>query len=169
MIALDERPRASFPDVHGVSARGGAGNRELGRRGIRTGGRRVPARRRPAGRLIAYGTVPTHRPVRLSTGARARPSPGRVRPRVLVAAALVVAVLAGVGLAALKHGGTATLPMPSATALVQVHEGENLTTLAARVAPRVPATDVVKRILQLNGLSTVAVRSGQSLVVPLGE
>jgi len=69
-----------------------------------------------------------------------------------------------------RTGGTGSgaVALPTETAVVQVRQGENLSSLASRVAPGAPTSAVVQRIVDLNGLGTVAVRTGQALVVPAG-
>lgn len=155
MIALHERPRAGHAGgrspVAGVSGRAAAV--------------RAPARRRPAGRFVAYGSAPTHRPLRAQPAASSAPRTGL---RLLAGGVVVAVVLIAVGLAVARG---ATPPAQSsgseATTIVQVHAGENLTTVAARVAPDAPRAATVQRIVELNGLGGVAVRPGQSLVVPV--
>lgn len=126
------------------------------------------ARRRPAGRFVKYGpAVAAPRP----TPPPSRPAPSllRVRARVAVACALLLVVAAGAvcGLASLAGSEAAAVPVQ--TGVVQVHQGETLSELAARVAPGAPSSEVVQRIVQLNALSGVSVRAGQTLVVPLRE
>ncbi len=125
------------------------------------------ARRRPAGRFVKYGpAIAAPRPALLPS--RPALSLLRVRVRVAVACALLFVVAAGAvcGLASLA-GGEAAVPVQ--TGVVQVHQGETLSELAARVAPGAPSSDVVQRIVQLNALGGVSVRAGQTLVVPLRE
>jgi len=154
MIALDDRP-----------ARCGASPLDAPRRRPSVRPREV-ARRRPAGRPVEYGTVPT----RVTRRAVPRSAPeARVRARVMVALAALVLILAVGVLAFTAGGGTSAAPLPAETGVVQVRPGENLTSLAARVAPGVPSSQVVQRIVQLNELDTVAVRAGQALVVPVGK
>ncbi len=125
------------------------------------------ARRRPAGRLVEYGATPA--------GAAARrpqqvlPSSTRRRLRVLVACALLAMVLAGAGFGLASLAGANTGDVPTQTGVVQVHQGETLSELSARVAPGASRSAVVQRIVQLNGLTDVAVRAGQALVVPLAR
>lgn len=124
---------------------------------------RPAALRRPGGRPMSYAQLPGR--VRLS---RAPHYPTRRQRRrravALIALAVLVVALTAWGMGAVRSGGVAEVP--TATAVVQVRSGENLSELAARVAPGVPASAVVQRIVLLNGLSGPAVRTGQSLVVP---
>jgi hypothetical protein len=123
---------------------------------------RPAALRRPGGRPMSYAQLPGR--VRLS---RAPHYPTRRQRRRRVAALIALAVLVTLtawGMGAVRSSGVAEVP--TATTVVQVQSGENLSELAARVAPGVPASAVVQRIVSLNGLSGPAVRTGQSLVVP---
>lgn len=123
--------------------------------------------RRPAGRLVEYGATPTGLPALRPQ--RVLPSSARVRVRVAVAGALLVMDLAGAWLGLAALAGSSAPDVPSETAVVQVHQGESLSELSARVAPGVSRGAVVQRIVQLNGLTDVAVRAGQALVVPFGR
>lgn len=131
----------------------------------RIGGRpREVSRRRPGGRFVEYACAPTR--VVAARGIQ-EPSVARVRVRLLVAGVLAAVVLVGVGcgLAALR--GSGGVSMPSRTGVVQVHQGETLSGVAARVAPGAPSAEVVHQIMVLNGLGGAAIRVGQALVVPL--
>jgi len=124
---------------------------------------RPAALRRPGGRPMSYAQLPGR--VRLSHAPH-HPTPRQRRRRVvaLIVLAVLVVALTAWGMGAVRSGGVAEVP--TATTVVQVRSGENLSELAARVAPGVPASAVVQRIVSLNGLSGPAVRTGQSLVVP---
>lgn len=62
-------------------------------------------------------------------------------------------------------GGQAAIP--GRLAVVQVQAGETLLHVAQRVAPDVPAGDVVERIRELNELDSVALDVGQTLIAPV--
>ena len=132
---------------------------------VAAGRARAVSRRRPAGRFVEYGSVPIGRSAAQPPSV---PSKTRVRVRVAVAGVFLVAVLAGgaFGLAALLGADGTTVP--TQTGVAQVHQGETLSAVAARVAPQTQRSAVVRRIVQLNGLSDVSVRAGQTLVVPTG-
>ncbi|WP_127782436.1 LysM peptidoglycan-binding domain-containing protein [Rhodococcus sp. X156] len=127
---------------------------------------REVARRRPAGRLVEYGTAPLRRTA--CTPRVTRPSPAQVRLRLVVTGAVLAGALALGVLAVVTLGGGGDAPMPTQTAVTQVRAGESLSAVAVRSAPGVPAAAMVQRIVDLNALDTVAVRPGQSLVVPVG-
>lgn len=126
-----------------------------------------PVRRRgprPAGaplRLRGSG-VPMSRAVH-------RPRP--VGPVATVALALLAALIT-VWLGVIAHfGAMAAGPdagVPDQLGVVRVQAGESLQQLAARVAPDAPTGQVVHRIRELNGLSSVALDAGQTLIAPIG-
>lgn len=60
--------------------------------------------------------------------------------------------------------GAATVPDSVAT--VEVGAGDTLSSIARESAPDAPVTQVVDRIMTLNGLDGAAVYAGQSLMVP---
>ena len=153
----------TFPGT--ARANGGDRAPSLVPRTRRPAGARRPALRRPGGRPLSYADAPA--PVRLSRASH-RPSHGQVVRRRAVAWVVLtlLAVLAVAGLVALRAAGAAVVP--SATSVVQVQEGESLSTLAGRVAPDAPTAAVVERIVSLNGLTGATVRPGESLVVPVG-
>ncbi|MGZ4552064.1 MAG: LysM peptidoglycan-binding domain-containing protein [Mycobacteriaceae bacterium] len=182
MTVLGDRRHVT---LHGTHAAFTAAPLRAPRPRVAIGRPREPARRRPSGRFVEYrpapssGTSPSLFGAGCSVGgAPARrvvcpmPQPqsvARVRIRMFVACSLLAAVLVAVvmGLAAL--GGPGPHPVPTRTAVVQVHQGESLSSLASRVAPGVATSAVVQRIVELNALSTVSVRVGQALVVPFDE
>lgn len=128
---------------------------------------RRPARVRPGGRGVSYAGLPA--PVRTSRAPHAVPTPAAVHRRRRVIAGAAVGLLVGLsllGLVSLRQAGTPQVP--AATAVVQVQAGESLSELALRVAPRAPSAAVVERIRSLNGLAGASVRTGESLVVPIG-
>ena len=126
---------------------------------------RRPALRRPGGRPLSYAGIPAY--VRLSCASHGPTRVQVVRRRVVAWAVLTLFVVAAVaGLVSLRSAGAAVVP--SATSVVQVQAGENLSTLAGRVAPDAPTAAVVERIVSLNGLTGATVRPGESLVVPMG-
>lgn len=63
---------------------------------------------------------------------------------------------------------SAAAPATDQLAVVQVHPGETLQHLAARVAPDVPTAQVVQRIRELNKLDSSSVDAGQTLIAPVG-
>lgn len=119
---------------------------------------------RPGGRLTTYGPV--------TTSCRARaprvPSAAQVRARVgttlSVLALLAALVVVGVSRLLAPEGPG----VPESTAVVQVTPGDTLSAIAARTAPDAPRQAVVDRIVELNGLSSSAVRAGQTITVPTG-
>ena len=62
----------------------------------------------------------------------------------------------------------AALPPTDQLAVVQVHAGETLQQVAARVAPGAHTAQVVQRIRELNKLDSAAVDAGQTLIAPVG-
>lgn len=123
---------------------------------------------RPVARRTAYrAAVPRPR------GLHPLPAhPRRVRravtPGVLVAAGLLTAVVV-IGLFSMAHLRAAdSAPTPAATAVVAVRAGESLSDIVARTAPEAPTSRVIAEIISLNGLADSAVRTGQTLVVPVG-
>lgn len=163
MTVLGDRGHVT---LHGTHAAFAAAPLRAPRPRVPIGRPREPARRRPSGRFVEYRPAPARRVV------CPMPQPkslARVHIRMFVACSLLAAVLVAVvmGLAAL--GGPGAHPVPTRTAVVQVHQGENLSSLASRVAPGVATSAVVQRIVELNALSTVSVRVGQALVVPFDQ
>lgn len=63
---------------------------------------------------------------------------------------------------------SAPTPTSDQLAVVQVHPGETLGHLAARVAPDAPTAQVVQRIRELNKLDSASVDAGQTLIAPVG-
>jgi predicted Zn-dependent protease len=104
------------------------------------------------------------------------PHRGRaVTPATTVALALLAAVITvWLGLVAQFSemvGGTAAdrpARMPDRLAVVRVEAGETVQHLAARVAPGAPVGQVVERIRELNGLDSVVLAAGQTLIAPVG-
>lgn len=126
--------------------------------------RRRPQTRRPAGAPLG------HR----GTGVLMSRASHRRRPITPVATVLL-ALLAGaftlwLGLVAQVGGAGAeqSVQMPTRLSVVEVQTGETLQSIAARVAPDVPAESVVERIRELNKLDSGAVRVGQTLIAPIG-
>lgn len=129
--------------------------------------RRRPQTRRPAGAPLG------HR----GTGVLMSRASHRRRPITPVATVLL-ALLAGaftlwLGLVAqvAQVGGAGaeqSVQMPTRLSVVEVQTGETLQSIAARVAPDVPAESVVERIRELNKLGSGAVRVGQTLIAPIG-
>ncbi|MEO9222549.1 MAG: LysM peptidoglycan-binding domain-containing protein [Mycobacteriaceae bacterium] len=123
------------------------------------------SRRRPAGQFVEYGSVPISRSAARPSSA---PSKARVRVRVALLGVFVMAVVAGGAFGLASAMGADTTAVPTQTGVAQVHQGETLSGVAARVAPQAQRAATVRRIVQLNGLSGVSIRAGQTLVVPTG-
>ncbi|MBS9532012.1 LysM peptidoglycan-binding domain-containing protein [Mycobacterium sp. M1] len=126
--------------------------------------RTAPVRRRPAGAPLRHrGTG-----VAMSQAVH-RPRP--ITPLTTVLLALVAAAITvWLGLVA-QFGATMTgaaPAVPDQLGVVRVQSGENLQHLAARVAPDAPTAAVVDRIRELNGLESVALDAGQTLIAPIG-
>jgi LysM repeat protein len=84
---------------------------------------------------------------------------------VLASVVITAGVLCGlVGLAQLAT--TDSVGDSAATEVVQVQQGESLAAIAGRVAPDLPAAQVVERIMELNAMSNSALHPGQNLIVP---
>ncbi|ORV50810.1 peptigoglycan-binding protein LysM [Mycolicibacter engbaekii] len=144
-------------------------------RAARTSGRAHPVYTRPA-RLVR--SRPGGAPLRqrgtgvLMSRAPHRPQAAKaITPATTVVLALIAAaitvwlgLIAQFGAAA--AGGSAAVP--DRLGVVRVQSGESLQHLAARVAPDAPAGQVIERIRELNGLQTVALDAGQTLIAPLG-
>ncbi len=124
---------------------------------------RVRAQRRPGGAAVA------HR----GTGVRFSFARGARRRPVTTAATIGLALLAGLitlWLGVVAHmGGAAddSAPAPDRLAVVQVHSGETLAHVAARVAPDTPVGRVVDRIRELNALPSDSLQAGQTLIAPV--
>ena len=92
----------------------------------------------------------------------------RVAASVLLSVVLGVLVLVGIGL----HGATAaaapTGPVPESVSVVVVGEGETLSEVARRSAPRADVDATISRIRALNALPDSSVRTGRPLTVPVG-
>ncbi|MCL2536474.1 MAG: LysM peptidoglycan-binding domain-containing protein [Nocardiaceae bacterium] len=84
-----------------------------------------------------------------------------------MAAAVVVTACAVLGLGALANLTGASGAVPTETAAVRVQTGETLSDVASRVAPGAPVGSVVDRIMELNEMSSAAVRAGQTLLAPV--
>lgn len=143
---------------------GGAGPREVrpvrraprrvhGERTVRSIGDR-PATRRAVSRSAGVG-------VAAACSVRPAARPMRVLVGVGVLSAMAIVLLAALG--AFGSAGA----VPDRTAVVQVHQGQTLTELAAASAPDSDRSAVISRIEDLNGLSSGVLRAGQSLVVPV--
>lgn len=147
----------------------------------------TPRTRRPA-TLTDRRRMPAHRPGRepvryVRTGvAMSRAPHGRppvaarpITPAATVALALVAAAIT-VWLGLVAHFGAAVTggdartgnAVPERLGVVQVHAGESLRQLAARVAPDAPAGAVAERIRELNRLDSANLDAGQTLITPIG-
>jgi hypothetical protein len=142
----------------------------------------VPEQRRAAGRTLPHREERVLRrgPARDSRRPRGLTSaPRRVSPLArcdsrTVAGSLVWLVLAGaltlvvvLGAGWLGTGRSAADPVPSDTALVQVHAGDTLTSIARRMDPNSSSVEVADRIRSLNSLTDATVFPGQLLRVPI--
>ena len=81
-----------------------------------------------------------------------------------LAALLSAAAVCGLLELAQLRSGEAAAPQ---TTVVQVHEGEPLSEVAARVAPDAPVRDTVRKIMELNALRGARAASGGTLIVPM--
>ncbi len=94
-----------------------------------------------------------------------------VSPTVTIALAGLAALIT-LWLGVLGHfsGDRASVAAPASDqlAVVQVHPGETLQHVAARVAPDAPTAQVVQRIRELNKLDSSSVDAGQTLIAPIG-
>ncbi|WP_018686222.1 LysM peptidoglycan-binding domain-containing protein [Actinokineospora enzanensis] len=127
----------------------------------------APARRSGAGRL----RPPTRRRVPGAPHVVAAPEcePRRAPVPVAVLAGLAATVaLAIYGLGAAADSA-AEATVPTDTAVVRLMAGENLSQLAARVAPGADVDAVVDRIVALNGLDDEPLQPGQPLQVPVSH
>ncbi|ORX01048.1 hypothetical protein AWC30_14305 [Mycolicibacillus trivialis] len=169
MTVIDHRP-ASTPSV---SARP-AGRRPAPRRAepVRVGPPRGDAG--PRSRTRPGSSRPPVAPLRYrGTGVLVARGPHRRRP-VTPATTVVLALLAAlitVWLGIVAQFGAAVAAqaeqVPAELAVVQVHSGETLEHLAARVAPGAPAGRVAATIRELNGLESTALEAGQTLIAPV--
>jgi hypothetical protein len=123
-------------------------------------------------------TQPQRAPRRPALAAPAAQRPGRARrestPMRLTRRGrlAVTGLLAAIGIAAsmfaggIGFAGTQAERVP--VSYVTVAPGETLWSIAGEVAPNADRRDTVARILELNALSSSAVRAGQRLAVPQG-
>jgi hypothetical protein len=141
--------------------------------GTRQDGQPDVVRRVGERRVRRIGQLDRRRPAPLA----ASPVRAVVRscePRVMVGSvgwlvlvgALVFVVVLGIGW---FSGGPDAGSVPDRTAMVQVHRGETLWSVAERMAPAAAPAAVVDRIRQLNGLDVDSVLfPGELLQVPSG-
>lgn len=143
---------------------------------------RAPVPRRAAGvsrgvppRIRPPGQRPAGSPVRYrgtgvlmsQTSHRPRPiTPANTVVLALVAAAITLwlGLMANLGATVARTGAV----VPEKLGVVQVHVGESLQHLAARVAPDAPNGQVVARIRDLNQLDSAALDAGETLIAPIG-
>lgn len=136
--------------------------------GVRPVHRSPAARRRPAARRPGGAAVAHRRAGVLMSRASHRRRP--ITPATTILLALVAgAITLWLGLVA-QLGGVEgpQASVPAELAVVQVQTGETLQQVAQRVAPDAPLGAVVERIRELNGLDTVALDAGQTLIAPVG-
>lgn len=156
-----------------------------------------PATGRPVRRLDSAGTTRTARPVRPADSTRpadrrhgaerrtgvscAQPNnaamsrPANAGKTYARRRAWATAAVVGVGLMMLVafmmfFGGvmdTAGDPASTGTAVVRVGQGESLGDIASRIAPGMPASSVIEKIMELNAMSNSALAVGQPLVTPV--
>ena len=121
-------------------------------------------RPRPAAPAVRYRGTGV---LRSQTSHRPRP----ITPLTTAVLALVAAAIT-VWLGLIAHLGAASTdaaaPVPDKLGVVQVHAGESLQHVAARVAPGAPTAQVADRIRELNQLDSVALDAGQTLIAPIG-
>ncbi|WP_306215127.1 LysM peptidoglycan-binding domain-containing protein [Actinoplanes sp. RD1] len=102
----------------------------------------------------------------VATGVRPRPAPLRLtrRGRVVLLSLFLAAWCSASAVlwATASRADEAPRPGPA----VVVHEGDSLWSIAERVAPGRPASEVVGDIERLNGLTGPLLRPGQTLVLP---
>jgi hypothetical protein len=149
--------------------------------GTRLGARSVPREAAPGhprpahphtgARLVRVGPYSQGRgPARLA----AAPRPARAvscAPRRAGGSLVWLAAMAGVAclvvLAFVWAGsGSSAAGVPTATTVVQVHQGETLWDVAGQEAPGSRADEVVAQIVRLNSLSDESVYPGEMLRVP---
>lgn len=124
----------------------------------------------------ARGTRPTNGrslpPLRVVSGGGAAVACGQPRARLRkgrIALALV-GLCSAVAVVVLAVLNAVSAPdVPQRTEVVQVHEGQTLSGIAEASAPEVDDSAMLDRIQELNGLSSMSVRVGQSLVVPVSD
>lgn len=140
-----------------------------------------PEYRRPARRGMGgagRGVRPSHRPdvpplavtggvVAGGVGVAATRCAARSRARSVRALALL-GLLSALAAAALVVVYAASTPeLPQRTAVVQVHEGQTLSEIAAASAPNADRSSMLRHIRGVNHLQSGALRTGQTLVVPV--
>lgn len=151
-----------------------AGDRErvASRRGPGTARRACAVHTRPA-RLVRPGGAPLrHRGAGVPMS-RVLHRPQPVKPvtplTTVVLAVVAAAITVWLGLIAQFGAAAGGAPaVPDQLGVVRVQSGESLQHLAARVAPDTPTHQVIDRIVELNGLESVALTSGQTLIAPIG-
>ncbi|MEO6792489.1 MAG: LysM peptidoglycan-binding domain-containing protein [Mycobacterium sp.] len=170
MMLIDTFAPTFEPAAAAASSERVRGNRTPG-----TSGRPCAARTRPArlARPRPGGASLQHRGTGVPVS-RAPHVPRPIRPitpaTTVVLALIAAAITVWLGLvaqfgAAMAGGAPA---VPEQLGVVRVQSGESLQHLAARVAPDAPIGQVVERIRELNGLDSVALDAGQSLIAPIG-
>ncbi|WP_018179865.1 LysM peptidoglycan-binding domain-containing protein [Jongsikchunia kroppenstedtii] len=128
------------------------------------------------GRVRPYGQRPGGRPMSASPAGTACAGMPR-EPRSVYARrrAWAVGILVGLGLAitvfvvGLVGNGIeqATLPASAQTEVVHVKPGETIGDVAQRVAPTMPSSVVIDKILDLNDLPNAQLMAGQPLLAPV--
>jgi LysM repeat protein len=121
----------------------------------------------PRGPVACPSSRPT-RPVRNVDGPDPRKlrltARGRRLRALICACALVVA--GWITVSAIHSAVSSPVIPPSAPAVVQVHQGDSLWSIAARVAPQQDPRRVVDALRSANHLDSNTVRAGQQLHVP---
>lgn len=125
---------------------------------------------RPVSRTTAR---PAARPAAEARARRAGSSGHRLRLTRRGRVVLTLAVTAPIALAALlgshsnAQAGSSAAAQVRATGTVVVQPGENLWSLARTILPQSDPREAVRRIKELNHLTSDRVEAGQQLVVPL--
>lgn len=167
MTVIDERePLICRPD-RAPRRPSTTSNRSVGTRVV--GGRPVGA---PARNARPGARGPAIAPLRYR-GAALRMSRAAHRPKsVSIGVTIALAVLSGLitlWLGVIGHfsGESSASNLPDRLAVVQVQAGETLESVAGRVAPDLPANQVMQRIQELNQLEAGSLEAGQTLISPI--
>lgn len=155
-------------DTHASTLESVRHPRAVVHRGVRVSGRGYPVRsgpnRKPSVQHHRTGVPMSRAPHRPQAAKAITPATAVVLALIAAAITLWLGLTADFGAAAAGAGAA----VPERLAVVRVHSGESLQHLAGRVAPDAPTGQVVERIRELNGLESVAVDGGQTLITPMG-
>lgn len=161
VTVIDDRELSICRPVRGLRSSGGPSDRPVGMRPpvVR---RQRPSRNRPViapmpyrGSGIAVSRA-VHKPKQVTAGVT------------IALSALSAFITVWLGLLAHFSGTPVSADIPDRLAVVQVQAGETLERLAGRVAPDMPAGQVMQRIRELNELGSGSVEAGQTLISPIG-